>query len=96
MTDHISRGEAARRILEDPIVIEAFEVIERDTLEAFFACPTRDDEGRRHIQTTLRLARQFRGVLLGAIERGRLEAHELREQQESLAKRAANGLRRLF
>jgi hypothetical protein len=94
--DHISRGEAAKRLLNDPILIEAFDVIERDVMEAFFACPARDDEGRRQIQTTLRLSRQLKGVLQGAIERGRLEMHELKEKEESIAKRAAMGVRRLF
>mgnify|MGYP001561026460 CR=1 FL=1 len=95
-TDLISKGEHAKRLLDDPVVTEALAVIERDIMEAFFTCPARDDEGRRQIQTNLRLARQFKGILLGAIERGRLAAHELREKEESIAKRAANGLRRIF
>jgi hypothetical protein len=77
----LTRAEHAKRILEDPLVVEAFATIERDVMEAFFACPVRDAEGMRILQTDLRLARQFKGILQGAIERGKLTANDLREKE---------------
>ncbi len=76
----LARADQAKRILDDPLVIEAFQTIEHDIMEAFYACPIRDDEGRRILQTDLRLARQFKGILQGVMERGKLAAHELRER----------------
>lgn len=88
----MERAVKAKALLEDPLVVEAFATLERDILEAFYACPIRDDEGRRILQTDLRVARQFKGILQGAIERGKLAAHELRER-ESFASRALKAIR---
>lgn len=77
----LARSEAAKRLLSDPLVVEAFQTIERDVMEAFYACPVRDTEGMRILQTDLRLARQFKGILQGAIERGKLTANDLREKE---------------
>lgn len=88
----LARAAQAKRILDDPLVIEALAAIERDVVEAFFACPTRDLEGMRILQTNLRLARQFKGILQGAMERGKLAVYELREQ-ESFAQQALRKIR---
>ena len=92
----IARANRARDFLADPLVKEAFEVLERDIVEAIFACPTRDLEGLRILQTDLRLTRQFKGFFQGAVERGKLAAQDLLEREQSLAQRAANSLRRVF
>ena len=86
----LARASSAKRILEDPLVVEALATIERDVMEAFFACPTRDLEGMRILQTDLRLARQFKGILQGAIERGKLAAHELREKENFIQQGVRN------
>jgi len=83
----IARASGAQRLLNDPLLKEALETIERDVIEAFHACPVRDLEGMRILQTNLRLARQFKGILQGAIERGKLAAHDL-HQKESFAQMA--------
>lgn len=77
----LTRSDSAKRILDDPLVIEALATIERDVMEAFYACPVRDLEGMRILQTDLRLARQFKGILQGAVERGKLTANDLREKE---------------
>ena len=59
----LTRANAAQRILADPLVVEALATIERDVIECFYACPVRDDEGRRILQRDLQLARQFKGIL---------------------------------
>ena len=88
----LTRSENAKRILDDPLVIEALATIERDVIEAFHACPVRDTEGMRILQTDLRLARQFKGILQGAIERGKLVANDLRER-ETFMKQALRKIR---
>jgi len=88
----VTRAENAKRILSDPLIIEALATIERDVVEAFYACPTRDLEGMRILQTDLRLARQFKGILQGAIEKGKLVANDLREK-ETFAQQAVRRIR---
>ena len=77
----LSRAEQAKRILAEPLVIEALEVIEREVIEAFHACPTRDLEAMRVLQSELRRARKFKDILRGVIESGKLAAHDLREKE---------------
>ena len=77
----LARSDSAKRILDDPLVVEALQIIERDVMEAFYACPVRDLEGMRILQTDLRLARQFKGILQAAIEKGKLTSHDLRERE---------------
>lgn len=86
----IARASGAARLLADPLLKEALQTIERDIVEAFHTCPVRDLEGMRILQTNLRMARQFKGILQGAIERGKLTANDLAEK-ENFAKRAING-----
>lgn len=88
----LTRADNAKRILGDPVVIDALATIERDVIEAFFACPVRDLEGMRILQTDLRLARQFKGILQGAIERGKLTANDLREH-DTLMQRTLNRIK---
>lgn len=90
--ESLARASRAKQILDDPLIAEALAGIERDVIEAFYACPTRDLEGMRILQTDLRLARQFKGMLQGMIERGKLAAHELREK-ETLAQQALRRVR---
>ena len=88
----LARAEAAKRILSDPLVMEALATIEHDVIEAFHTCPVRDTEGMRILQTDLRLTRQFKGILQGVIEKGKLAAHDLREK-ETLMQQAVRKLR---
>ena len=89
----LTRANAAQRILADPLVVEALATIERDVIECFYACPVRDDEGRRILQRDLQLARQFKGILQGAIEKGKLVSSDLR-QKESWAQETRKMFRR--
>ena len=89
----ITRANAAERLLSDPIIVEALATIERDVIECFYACPVRDDEGRRILQRDLQLARQFRGILQGAIERGKLARNDLLEKETWAAQALRMGRR---
>ena len=89
----LARANRAKALLDDPLIIEALATIERDVIECFFACPVRDDEGRRILQRDLQLARQFKGILQGAIERGKLTADDLR-QKETWAEQARKMMHR--
>ena len=66
------RGENAARILNDPLVIEALETIERDIFEMWVICPERDIEGKNLLQLHIRHARKFRDILRGVMESGKL------------------------
>ena len=77
----LSRAEAAKRILADPLIVEALQILEDEVIEAFHACPVRDAEGMRILQSELRRCRKFKLILQGIIENGKLAANDLREKE---------------
>ena len=84
------RAAHAQRLLEDPLLKEAFEIIERDIYEMWVACPERDLEGQRLLQQHIRNARKLRDILRGAMESGKM----LALQEKSLKDRAREFIRK--
>jgi hypothetical protein len=71
-TSDIARGERARAILDDPLVAEAFSVLERECIDEWRRAPARDMEGRERLWTMLRLVEKLRAHFTSLIEAGRL------------------------
>jgi hypothetical protein len=88
----VARAAKAKRIIEDPLVTEALSKMEAEIIEAFAACPIRDDEGRRVIQMELQRVRKFKGFFLGVMESGVVAVHDIREKQ-SMKDRVVNSVR---
>ena len=89
----LQRADEARRILETPIVTETLDLMEREIMEAWIACPARDSEGRDWLWRQIVVTRKFRDCLKGTMESGKIAAESLRRQQDSLAKRTINYFR---
>lgn len=81
-----NRATTAERILREPLLVEALEAIERDVIEMFAACPTRDTEGMRILQAELRRARKFKETLQGVMESGKLAEFREKENKTFLEK----------
>ena len=73
------RAGNAERLLNDPLMKEAFDIIEKDIFEMWVACPERDVEGKNLLQIHIRHARKFRDILKGVLESGKLA--DFREKQ---------------
>jgi hypothetical protein len=86
--DILARAEAAKRLFADPLLVEALATLESEVIEAFHACPVRDAEGMRILQSELRRCRKFKLILQGIIENGKLAANDLFEK-ENFIKQAA-------
>lgn len=80
MSDAKVRGENALRILNDPLFIEAFNILERDIIEQWDAVPVRDVEGRELLWRFYKTAKKFRGILQGVVENGKVTS--FREMQD--------------
>ena len=89
----VHRGNKARQILEEPLVKEAFSIMERDVIELFYNCPQRDTEGMVYLQQNLRNVRKLKDLLLGVMETGKLEANKL-QRKSNLKETMFNSLRR--
>ena len=83
MTTHdedIDRGIKAERLLNDPLLIEAFEKVRSAVLSQFEASPVRDTEGREHLFKMLKALNDARSHLEQAMRGGKFALH-LKEEK---------------
>ena len=83
------RGEKAARLINDPILAEAFAEVRRAIHESWESAPVRDHEGAHELKLMLRLVSDVQAVIERAIADGKLAAAELeqlnRRKEVSLA-----------
>lgn len=77
-----NRAEAAKRIITDPMVVEALKTIEDGITEAWKDLPTRDSEGREHLHRLLQAKRRFESIFQIVLNEGVLAAAELKAEEE--------------
>lgn len=85
-----SRGQTAMHLLENELLKEALEAIEKEVMEQWIACPARDKDGKEALWQLIKTSRKFREILLGYINTGKLAANNLKRFEEG------SRLRRLF
>jgi hypothetical protein len=85
----INRADAAQRIMDDPLVKEAFQAIEDGIVDAWKVIPSRDVEAREHLHRLLQAKQKFENVFRIAVEEGAISKAELQadEQRKSLMTR---------
>lgn len=77
-----NRAEAAKRIITDPLVVEALKTIEDGITEAWKAMPERDVEGREYLHRLLQVKRRFESIFEIVLSEGVLAAAQLRAEEE--------------
>jgi hypothetical protein len=77
-----NRADAAKRIITDPMVVEALKMIEDGITEAWKDLPTRDTEGREHLHRLLQAKRRFESIFQIVLNEGVLAAAELKAEAE--------------
>lgn len=83
-----SRGQTALQLLENELLKEALDAIDREVMEQWIACPARDKEGKEALWQLIKTSRKFREVLTGYVDTGKLAAHKLKQfEEESKLKR---------
>lgn len=58
--EHARRVSEARRLLDEPLLLEAFERIEKQALEELVKADRKDDDGRRLMADYIRAVRAVR------------------------------------
>lgn len=81
------RGQDAKRLLEEPLLKEAFETIEQELIEQWKQAPARDVEGREKLWLMLHLLNKVHGHLESVMASGQLA-------QATLAQRVKRALGR--
>lgn len=89
MEVEILRGERARLLLEDPLIVEAFQTTEQELTDQWLRSPVRDVEGREKLYLTLRCLQKVQGHLTSVMNNGTIA-------KATLAQRAGRTLRRAF
>ena len=86
--DQQYRAAKAQELLENELLKEALEAIEKEVMEQWIACPARDKEGKEALWQLIKTSRKFREILLGYINTGKLAANNLKRfEEESRLKR---------
>lgn len=78
----IGRADAARRIMDDPMIKEALQAIEDGIVSAWKDVPLRDVEGREHLHRLLQAKKKFEQVFAAHIQNGALASTDLRIEEE--------------
>jgi len=86
------RGDEAARLLQHPLLIEAFELIEQEYTEQWKNSPARDEDGRQSIWLALKNLHKVKGHLEYTMETGKVAKASLLQQ----AAEAARNLGRKF
>lgn len=88
----LKRSNAAQRIYNDPLVKETLDLMEKEVMEAWLACPVRDEAGREMLWRMAVTTRKFRDLLKGTMEAGKLAKHQL-ESKKTFAQNVVNAFR---
>lgn len=78
----MARADAAKRIMDDPMVKEALAAIEEGIVSAWKDIPARDVEGREHLHRLLQAKRKFETVFQMHLQDGALAAADLKAEEE--------------
>lgn len=82
------RASKAQALLENELLSEALEAIEREILDQWVECPARDKEGKEALWQLIKTARKFRGVLQGYVQTGKLATDKLKRfEKDSVIRR---------
>lgn len=72
LQDELYRGQRAEVLLNDPLLVEAFEAIEKELLGSWLDAPEADVAKREHCWISMRLLRRVKAKLQNHVETGRL------------------------
>lgn len=85
-----TRGTEAQMLLDNRILNEALDAIEKEVFDQWMQCPARDKEGKEALWQLAKTAQKFRGILTGYVETGKLAAEQMKHFEEK------RGIRKLF
>lgn len=85
-----TRGQIAASLLENELLKEALDAIEKEVFDQWINCPARDKEGKEALWQLAKTAQKFRSILQGYVDTGKLAADQLSRFEEK------RGIRKLF
>lgn len=90
------RGDKARQYLEDEFLKEILDSMEKQIIETWETCPSRDAEGREYMHMLYKVTRSFRSHLKNMMDTGRMASIQLqqkeRQEQENGTRPSGNAV----
>lgn len=83
LDSQVDRGLAAQRILNDPLVQDAFKTVAEGLHVAWAECPVRDLEGQHELKLMLKLLSDVRQYFEIALSEGESAAQTIKAREES-------------
>lgn len=84
------RGTEAERLLEHPLLVEAFDLIEQDIRDKWTNSPARDVDGREALWTQLRLLHRVRAEIQTVAETGKVARATLLQKAREAGRKLLN------
>jgi hypothetical protein len=78
----LARSARAKTILEDPMVKESFEMLEKDLIEGLLSTAADDGVKREKIHMMLVYGRKWRNLFASMVETGKLAELQLDEKRK--------------
>jgi len=91
MNEEIKRAEAAKRVLEEPLLKEAFQAIEASLLAEIRVVNVGAIEKQRDLIVSLQLLHKLKGYISTIVETGNLAALQQEQTAWAKLKRRVNG-----
>lgn len=85
-----TRGQISASLLENELLKEALDAIEKEVFEQWMNCPARDKEGKETLWQLAKTAQKFRAILVGYVDTGKLASANLKRIEEP------RGIRKFF
>lgn len=82
LQDEMFRASQAKRILDDPLVKDSFEKLEKELIEGLLATAADDSARREKIHMMLVYGRKWRNTFASMIETGKLADMQLQERRK--------------
>jgi hypothetical protein len=79
LTKAAERGARAQRLLEDDLLVEAFETLDRDYSRAWRATAARDTDARERLWQAVQVVAKVRDHLIRVVNGGKLAQRQINE-----------------
>ena len=83
MLDDIKRGEEAKRLIENPLFIEAFDSVKNSLVDSISRSGLGDEKTHHNLAIALQLLAQIRRVFVEQVETGEMEVIQAHENMAS-------------
>lgn len=77
------RAAKARELLDNSVLTEALDLLEKDVYRLWLQCPARDDDGKERLWRLAKTAQTFRTILMEFIKTGEYAEAQLLAQEKS-------------